>query len=94
MPLPDPGLGSSKSLKVQDCLKQMMDFVKEHNLPPIFGNDWSYEQLEKHLRHEAEIVSQPLKKLSYVSRELMMQLAIMSLYDLAVLIGMCTSRGP
>ena len=66
----------------------MIDFVKEHNLLPIIGGEgWSDEQLEVHLRHQAEIASQSPTKLSYVNRELMMQLAIMSLYDLAVLIG-------
>ena len=69
----------------------MVEFVKAHNLQPIIGEGWSDEELEVHLLHQAEIAAQSPTKLDYVNRELMMQLAIMSLYDLAVLIGRCIS---
>lgn len=85
---------TAKPLDVQDCLKQMMDFVKEHNLQSIIGGDGcSDEQLEAQLRPQAKVASLSPTKLRHVTREMIMQLAIMSLYDLAILIGGYISRG-
>ena len=64
--------------------------MKEHNLQFIMDNHLSDHDLEEQLRPQAEIASQLPSKLPFpVKRELMMQLAIMSLYDMAVLIGRC-----
>lgn len=70
-----------------DCLEQMVQFVKIHNLRSIFGTGSDDEELENILRPLAEIASQLPMKLNYINDELSLQLSVMSLYDLAVLIG-------
>ena len=64
-----------------------MDFVKKHKLQRIIGDGWSDQELERHLRPQAETATQSPVKLGRISPELVMHLAVMSLYDLAVLIG-------
>ena len=72
----------------------MVDFVKKNNLQPIIGGEsCSDEELEARLRPQAEVASLSPTKLPHVTREMIMQLAIMSLYDLAILIGGYISRG-
>ena len=78
---------------MQDCLKQMINFVKAQNLRYILGDGLSDEELETQLLRQAKIASQLPIKLAYVNRELVMQLVIISLYDLVVLVGVCISRG-
>ena len=73
--------------KVDDCLEKMMQFVKAHNLVPIYGKDLSDEELEYILRPQAEAASKLPMKLNYINRELLMQLIVMGLYDLVVLVG-------
>ena len=65
----------------------MIQFVKTHNLIPIFGKDLSDEELEYILRPQAETASKLPMKLDDIKRELLMQLIVMSLYDLVVLVG-------
>jgi len=77
---------NAKPLRVEDCLHKMIDFVKKHELTPIIGRNLSDEELEHHLRPQAEIAAQLPKHLGFLNRELAMQLAVMSLYDLAVLV--------
>ena len=64
-----------------------MQFVKAHNLLPIFGKDLSDEELEYILRPRAETASKLPMKLDHINRELLMKLTVMGLYDLVVLVG-------
>jgi len=81
------GNANAKSFDVESCLRQMVNFMKEHNLQYIMDNHLSDHDLEEQLRPQAQIASELPSKLPFpVKRELMMQLAIMSLYDMAVLI--------
>ena len=64
-----------------------MQYIKTHNLLPIFGKDLSDEELEYILRPQAENASKLPMKLDDINRELLMQLTVMGLYDLVVLIG-------
>ena len=64
-----------------------MQYIKTHNLLPIFGKDLSDEELEYILRPQAETASKLPMKLDDINRELLMQLTVMGLYDLVVLIG-------
>ena len=75
-----------KPLRAEDCLKKMVESVKSHNLEAI-GRGMTNEELEAELRPQAEIAANLPLNLAYVTRELAMNLAILSLYDLAVLIG-------
>lgn len=77
---------NAQPLKVQDCLDQMTIFVEKNKLQPIFGNG---EDLREKLLAQAKFASQLPLKLDFVNRELVMHLAVLSLYDLAVLIGRC-----
>ncbi|KAF8419520.1 hypothetical protein EV426DRAFT_576873 [Tirmania nivea] len=79
-------MNKPKPLKVEDCLNKMLEFVKDHDLRPILGRDLTDEELREHLLPQAKIAAQLPINLKYVNRELVMQLAILSLYDLAVLI--------
>jgi len=79
--------GEPKLLKVSDCLNKMMQFVKAHDLKRILGEDLTDKQLKQQLLPQAEIAARLPINLKYVNRELVMHLAILSLYDLAVLIG-------
>ena len=73
--------------KVEDCLERMVQYIKTHNLLPIFGKDLSDEELEYILRPQAETASKLPLKLDDINRELLMQLTVMGLYDLVVLVG-------
>ena len=73
--------------KVEDCLEKMVQYIKTHNLQPIFGKDLSDEELKFILHPEAEAASKLPMKLNDINRGLLMQLAVMSLYDLVVLVG-------
>jgi len=73
-------------LRVDDCLVRMIKFVKEHDLMPIIGRNLSDEELKVQLRPQAEIASRLPQQLGFLDRERTMQLAVMSLYDLAVLV--------
>ena len=64
-----------------------MQYIKTHNLLPIYGKGLSDEELEYILRPQAETASKLPLKLDYINRELLMQLTVMSLYDLIVLVG-------
>ena len=72
---------------MRGCLEEMVQFVITHNLQPIFGK-YLKEELESILRPQAEIASQLPMKFGYINEELSMQLAVMSLYDLIVLVGL------
>lgn len=76
-----------KELDVEDCLRKMVKFVKAHGLKAILGRTLSDEELREKLRPQAEVAAKLPIKLKYVNRELAMNLAILTLYDLAVLIG-------
>ena len=88
-----------KEFRVEDCLKRMLEFVMKHNLRHIIGKgsnltakQWGDKELvDKKLREQlqpqAEIAAKLTSKLAYINRELTMNLTILSLYDLAVLIG-------
>ena len=65
----------------------MVQYIKTHNLLPIYGKGLSDEELEYILRPQAETASKLPLKLDYINRELLMQLTVMSLYDLIVLVG-------
>ena len=65
----------------------MVQYIKTHNLLPIFGKDLSDEELEYILRPQAETASKLPLKLDDINRELLMQLTVMGLYDLVVLVG-------
>ena len=65
----------------------MMQFVKAHDLKRILGEHLTDKELREQLLPQAEIAAQLPINLKYVNRELVMNLAILSLYDLAVLIG-------
>lgn len=84
---------NTKPLEVKDCLKQMIDFVKTQKLQFILGKGLSDEELENQLRPLAETATQLPIRLGYFSRELVMPLVILSLYDVIILIGRCLSRG-
>lgn len=86
-PIPGNSNVNEKPLAVEDCLTKMIDFVETHKLQPIIGNGLSNNELKRHLRPQAEIAAKLPQKLGYISPELVMPLAIMGLYDLAVLIG-------
>ena len=64
-----------------------MQYIKTHNLLPIYGKDLSDEELEYILRPQAETASKLPLKLDDINRELLMQLTVMGLYDLVVLVG-------
>ena len=64
-----------------------MQYIKTHNLLPIYGKDLSDEELEYILRHQAETASKLPLKLDDINRELLMQLTVMGLYDLVVLMS-------
>ena len=64
-----------------------MQYIKTHNLLPIYGKDLSDEELENILRPQAEAASQLPIILDYINRELLMRLTVMGLYDLVVLVG-------
>ena len=81
--------GSANDLDVEDCLKVMMNFVRVERLDLLTGLDDDDDVLERQLRPQAEIAAQLPVNLRYVSPELAMPLAVMGLYDLAVLIGGC-----
>ena len=76
-----------RPLKVEDCLEKMIEFVYSHDLRPILGRDLSDEELREQLLPQAKIAAKLPINLAYVNRELAMSLAVLSLYDLAVLIG-------
>ena len=83
----------AQPLGVEDCLNYMINFVKTEQLNFIVGNGLSDEDLRRQLRPRAEIAAQLPVKLRYISPELVMPLAVMGLYDLAVLIGGCIFCG-
>ena len=74
-------------LQVKDCLEQMLKFVEKHDLKRIIGKDLSDQELRQQLLPQAKIAAKLPMDLKYVNRELVMNLAILGLYDLAVLIG-------
>ena len=78
---------SPRPLQVEDCLNSMLAFVKAHDLSRIIGEDLTDKQLRQQLLPQAEIAAQLPINLTYVYRELVMNLAILGLYDLVVLIG-------
>jgi len=65
----------------------MVKFVETRDLKRIFGEDLTNEQLRQQLLPQAILAAQLPNNLKYVTREDIMNLAILSLYDLAVLIG-------
>jgi len=69
----------------------MVKFVKHNKLQPILGPGLSDEQLKNKLRPQAEIASKLPNELDFLNRELTMQLAVMSLYDMVVLLDNSTS---
>ena len=77
----------AQRLDVDDCLNYMVNFVKKEQLDFVVGNGLSDEDLKRQLRPQAEIAAELPVRLRYVSPELVMPLAVMGLYDLAVLIG-------
>lgn len=79
--------GVSETMGAGYCLNHMMNFVREEQLGFIIGGGLSDEELRRQLRPQAEIVSQLSTKSKYIGSKLALQLSIMSLYDLAVLIG-------
>ncbi|RPB26493.1 hypothetical protein L211DRAFT_680755 [Terfezia boudieri ATCC MYA-4762] len=64
----------------------MMEFVKAHDLKRILGENLTDKQLRQQLLPQAKIAANLPINLNCVNRELVMNLAILSLYDLAVLI--------
>ena len=82
----------AQPLDVDDCLTYMVNFVKTEQLGFVVGNGLSDEDLRKQLRPQAEIAAQLPVKLRY-DPALVMPLAVMGLYDLAVLIGGCIFYG-
>ena len=76
-----------KPLKVQDCLDRMLEFVKAHDLGRIFGEGLTDEQLRQQLLPQAKIAAKLPINLPYLDRELVIDLAVLCLYDLAMLIG-------
>ena len=85
-PIPD-----REPLNVEDCLIEMIHYVEIHNLEYMFGS--TYEEQRRVLLPQAEIASQLPLKLKYIKTDLAISLVVMSLYDLAILIGRCISRG-
>ena len=79
--------GKPKPLKAEDCLNKMMEFMKAHDLKRIFGENLTDKQLRQQLLPQAEIAAKLPINLAYLDRELVMDLAVLCLYDLAMLIG-------
>ncbi|RPB26488.1 hypothetical protein L211DRAFT_680078 [Terfezia boudieri ATCC MYA-4762] len=71
---------------VKYCLKKMLEFVEVQGLKRILGETLTDKQLQQLLLPQAEIAAKLPKTSNYVTRELTVILAILSLYDLAVLI--------
>lgn len=91
---------TSTGLNLEDCLKNMIKFVRRNKLQKFFrksGNlcddlsvdDLSDKDLSEKLKDQAKLASE--LKLDYINRELAMDLAIMSLYNMVVLVGRCRS---
>jgi len=77
---------------VKFCLDKMLEFVQAHDLKRILGEDLTDEQLRQQLLPQAKIAANLPINHKFVNRELAMDLAILSLYDLVVLIGGSPSK--
>ena len=89
-----PPRPTPQGLSMEDCLEYMAKFVEKFDLTKIvWRHDIEYEsrlhrdELKEKLRPQAKIAAGLPDRIQFVNREFMMDFAILSLYDLAVLIG-------